>query len=87
VHYSFEATSVTVLTQNSTFLNIAGSGIAYIDGFEATPGSWQIAINSGRAAFTFGAYTSASIPDGGIAAGMLAASLSGLWILRRKLSV
>jgi|GEM_PF-4890974 hypothetical protein len=89
LNYWFNATSVSVVTQNDTFLNIVGNGVAYIDGFEATAGSWQLTVTGGTANFAFGAYSSAagSVPDTGMAAGMLLTSLSGLWFLRRKLSV
>lgn len=86
-NYWFDATSVTVITQNSLFLNIVGTGMAHITGYDATPGSWQITVVGGTANFVFGAYTTAPVPDGGLVGGFLAAGLSGLWLLRRKFSV
>jgi hypothetical protein len=40
VIYSFDATSMTVVTQSSTFLAIQGTGIAHITGYADTPGTW-----------------------------------------------
>jgi hypothetical protein len=63
--YDFQATTVQVQLQNSSFLNIQGTGIASITGFTDTPGTWTITDTGGGAAmFTFGASTSvAGVPE------------------------
>lgn len=46
VIYSFDATSMTVVTQSASFLNILGTGIAHITGYADTPGTWTIAAST-----------------------------------------
>jgi hypothetical protein len=41
-NYSFEVTSVNIVTQNSGYLNLTGTGIAHIDNFSNTAGTWSI---------------------------------------------
>lgn len=60
VTYSFDATSITVNTQNGKFLNLSGNGAASITGFQTTEGTWTItdtAVNGD--VFTFGASSEA----------------------------
>ncbi len=65
VTYSFDATSVQIVTQNSDFLNIAGTGIAHITGMDDTVGTWSITDTGGGGTeyFTFGAATQVPVPD------------------------
>ena len=57
--YSFEvdASSITIAHQDSTFLNITGSGMAEISGYSDTPGTWSLTDTGIGSApvFTFGA--------------------------------
>jgi hypothetical protein len=57
VDYSFLATSVAFVYQDANVLNIAGDGIAHIDGFSDTTGTWTITdTGTGESpVFTFGA--------------------------------
>ncbi len=58
--YSFNATSVQVAFQNSDFLDIAGTGTAFITGMTPTTGTWSITDTGGDGSvpvFTFGAAT------------------------------
>jgi hypothetical protein len=61
--YSFEATSVTIVYHDSSFLDIQGAGMASITGgatvFTDTPGTWDITDtgSGGVPVFTFGADT------------------------------
>lgn len=56
-NYSFQVTSIHIDHQDSTFLDIMGSGIASITGFNDTTGTWTITDTglSGSPVFTFGA--------------------------------
>jgi len=86
VTYSFDATSVLIATQTSTFLNLTGSGIAHETGYADSPGTWSITDTTQGASlvFTFGAST--TVPDGGTTVLLLGAALSGLALIRRKLA-
>ncbi|HVU26468.1 MAG TPA: PEP-CTERM sorting domain-containing protein [Verrucomicrobiae bacterium] len=54
--YSFEIDSLSVQTQNSSFLNIMGVGTAHIDGYTDTQGTFAITDSGlGGPVFTFGA--------------------------------
>ena len=44
--YKFELTSSTVSFHNSSFLIIGGTGIAHVDGFADTPGTWSLATQT-----------------------------------------
>ncbi|HXD01597.1 MAG TPA: hypothetical protein VN048_19835 [Verrucomicrobiae bacterium] len=60
--YSFDATSVTVAYQSSYFLDIVGTGVAHITGFNDTSGVWEVTDTGagGTPVFTFGAATDLS---------------------------
>jgi len=60
--YSFDATSVTVAFQSSYFLDITGTGVAHITGFNDTTGVWEVTDTGagGTPVFTFGAATDLS---------------------------
>lgn len=76
VTYSFDATSIVVETQNSTFLNIEGSGVAYVTGDTAAVGHWSITDTGNGPNFTFGEGT--SVPDSGATAALLALGVVAL---------
>ena len=65
VTYSFDATSIQIVHQDSFFLNIGGEGIAHISGMTDTIGTWSITDTGGDGAlplFTFGAATQVGSP-------------------------
>jgi hypothetical protein len=89
--YSFQVKSLSVPTQNGTFLNVIGTGLAFITGagsiydVAGTSGVFSITdTGSGGPTFTFGANT--IVPDGGTTVMLLGAGLSGLALLRKKLA-
>lgn len=86
--YSFQvdANSVTVNTQNSQFLNISGAGLAHIDGFTDTPGTWSISDTGIGSApvFTFGARTTVVPEPSSVALMMGLATLLVPFALRKK---
>jgi hypothetical protein len=86
--YSFDATTVTVVTQDSMFLNIVGEGLARITGMDDTVGTWSITATGGTSTFIFGAESvtppeSPGVPDSGVTAILLGMALSGLALLRK----
>lgn len=84
--YSFDLSSVTVVSQSNSYLNLAGSGVLNATGYDPTQGSWSFTIsNAGGGAhqtlnFTF-ANSQVSVPDGGMTVMMLGMALCGLALL------
>jgi len=78
VTYSFTATSIVVAAQNANFLNITGTGIASITGFQNTAGSWSITDTTvgGSPTFTFGA--ASVVPDSGTTAMLILLGVAGI---------
>ena len=54
VTYSFEVTSETTYMQNSSFLNLGGSGIAFVGGNEYDDATWSITDTGSSSTLTFG---------------------------------
>jgi len=68
-------------------VNVLGSGIAQITGFEDTVGVFTVSGTGNAAHLTFNASGTAAgdpVPDGGSAVALLGIALTGLEILRRK---
>lgn len=85
--YSFSATSMAV-SSSSTEVDISGTGIAHITGFDDTYGTWTVTATGGSSVvFTFGATTTASgnpVPDGGTTILLLGLALAAIAMLGRK---
>ena len=85
--YTFTATGITDYSQTPTFLQIAGTGYAHVDGKDNTPGIWTILQTGGQGhTIQFGSDAQVPVPDGGMTVIMLSAALSGLGLLKKKLS-
>jgi hypothetical protein len=82
ITYSFDATSIIIDEQKTNFLNLIGSGIAHVTGYEDTVGTWSLTSTTQGAKFTFGAST--SVPEGGLTAAMLGLGLLGLGLAARR---
>ena len=52
--YSFDATSVVKIHQDTGYLNLQGTGVAHVTGYQDTPGTWALSALSGPL-FTFSA--------------------------------
>jgi protein with PEP-CTERM/exosortase system signal len=87
ITYSFNATSMTSSFDSVLNVwNIGGNGMAHIDGFQDTPGTWNLSAGAQGASFFFGSATAvAGVPDGGLTIALLGFALTGLEGLRRKL--
>ena len=86
--FTFDLLTSTVVTRNSTFLNISGTGIVSGNGFDPTSMEWSFtAQNAGgrpRTIFSFSA-NGVAVPDGGATVMLLGAALGVLGMARRFL--
>jgi hypothetical protein len=82
--YSLDATSLMFLSSSTHFLNVRGTGIAHITGFEDTLSTWSItATHEGQ--YAFGSSAEAVVPEP-LTLILLGSGLLGLAGLRRRLS-
>jgi hypothetical protein len=66
--FTFDLSSSTVVSQNSTFLNITGVGTVSGNGFDPTPGTWSFTSSraNGQDSQSFGFQSNtAAVPEGG----------------------
>jgi hypothetical protein len=63
--YSFNATGLTIsLGRSSNLISMYGSGVAYITGFDDTPGNWFFSANRAGSTASFSASTEAApVPE------------------------
>jgi hypothetical protein len=96
--YSFVLSTVSVVLQNNSFLNLMGAGTLSITGagpsYDDTQGTWSFTISNSDGgahdnfAFTFANSQTAvppRVPDGGLTLALLGFVLMGAEGLRRKL--
>lgn len=72
--YSFDATSVTISSQNANFLDLEGTGVAHVTGHADAQGTWSITLTGGGPTFTFGEQTTI-VPEPSSLALLLVGSL------------
>jgi len=92
--YSFDLTSMVVGTDDSSLLTITGSGMLTITGdgsnWDPTTGNWTYQIASATSPDAddgvFNYQSNTTVPDGGLTVILLGSALSGLTILRKKIS-
>jgi hypothetical protein len=86
--FTFDLLTSTVVTRNSTFLNISGTGIVSGNGFDPTSMAWSFTAQSAngrpRTIFSFSA-NGVAVPDGGATVMLLGAALGVLGMTRRFL--
>ena len=51
--YSFEMTAFSEIVQDTTNLDITGTGLMYATGYQATPGIWDFSLNSAGSVVSF----------------------------------
>jgi hypothetical protein len=92
--YSFDLTSMVLGTDNSSLLTISGSGTLAITGdgstWDPTTGNWTYQIASATSPYAgdgvFSYDSNTTVPDGGLTVILLGSALSGLTLLRKKIS-
>jgi len=82
--YSFDVTSLSISAQNPSFLDLEGTGIAHVTGFDDTIGTWSLTDTGvgSSPVFSFGSHNTV-VPEPSAAALILAA-LGGFSLLRRR---
>jgi len=83
--FTFDLNSpITVNSVSSSFLQLIGEGTAYINGGDATAGTWSITGNKTGVNFHFtAASVTTAVPDGGSAVALLGLALAGIEGARR----
>ena len=81
---SFDLLTLNIVSQSNTFLELSGTGIMKLTGFQDTPGVFR--ISGDQAAQTFGfSSTANSLPEGGSAIALLGLALLGVEGARRRM--
>jgi hypothetical protein len=86
---SFDLNTIVVDQQTSTNLDLSGTGVMHLTGFEATYGNWKFTTNSFQTDGTFGFVSTnkasgRAVPDGGSTALMLGAALAGAGFFAKR---
>ena len=87
--YNLTASSITIQSSGAVLVN--GIGTVNGNSYDSTPMSWSFtsqdpAVGSNPDSWTFSASTSALVPDGGTTLTLLGIALSGVALLRKKLT-
>lgn len=83
--YSFDVTSLSISSQTSSFLDLEGTGVAHISGYEDTVGSWSLTDTGAGTSrvFSFGEHTTV-VPEPSTAVLMMAAFGGLMFTIRNK---
>jgi hypothetical protein len=85
VNYAFDMTSVTFLAQDSLAISLRGAGLAKIDGYDDTVGTWILTANSIGGTFSFSGSSGIPVPEPSTLI-LIGAGLLGLVGIRRKVT-
>jgi hypothetical protein len=84
---SFDLTAITFIDRaRPGILDLTGTGIFHLTGFDATPGFWRFSGNQAGGTLSFSSSQGVNVPDGGMTAILLGGALSALGLIRRKLA-
>lgn len=83
---SFNLTSITGIDE-TIGLGLTGTGIAFLQGYDPTPGSWTFTASANGGTFSFDSINSPErrVPDGGATLALLGVGVLGLGGMRRLL--
>lgn len=84
--YSFDATGLTISDRTPNTIAMHGTGIAYITGFDPTPGNWYLSANRGLQTASFSASSSASAVPEPATMFLLGMGLVGIGTISRRKS-
>ena len=85
--YSFSLNSLTSADITAGSMTLAGSGTAYITGFDLTEGNFAISGTGPNLSFQFVTGSSTVVPDGGSTVTLFGFALVAVIGLQRKLRV
>jgi len=85
----FSLGSITSVIESLDGIVLQGLGVAYLTGFEPTPGLWSFSadINTGGTLFTFSSTTQVpppSVPDSGTTVALLGGALVAMGLISRR---
>ncbi len=83
--FTFDLSTISVIDQSSTLLDLRGTGIFHAAGFTDTPGTYLASFNVTSGNFGFFA-SSGTVPDGGSTVALLGLSLVAVVGIRRLLN-
>ena len=83
--YTFDLLVLIDATTTRRTMSLSGTGIAYINGGDATAASWALQGSGTNFTFKFSSSTTTATPDGGSAVALLGIALAGIEIVRRKI--
>lgn len=81
---SFDLLTLNIVSQSNTFLELSGTGIMKLTGFQDTPGIFRISGDQTGQTFGFSS-TANSLPEGGSAIALLGLALLGVEGARRRM--
>jgi hypothetical protein len=90
-NFIFSLTSSSILSQGPGFVFVSGTGNVTGTGFDSTPMSWSFtsqdpAADKNIPSWTFSTSGATTVPDGGATVMLLGLALSGVALLKKKLT-
>jgi VPDSG-CTERM motif len=83
--YSFDLVSLISATITHGTIDMSGTGIARINGGDASAATWALQGTGRNFTFSFASSSTSAVPDGGSAGALLGIAFAGIEIVRRKI--